>query len=1028
MPPASVYVETKPIKPIVKWQYEQITKCLLLIQGHAGDATCPCATEGEMCLRKHLLELQALCEETLPICDDEKQKQRLFDLAQEARELRADEELKLCGKVGKLDVDLAEWSRDRRKGFEQISLSCSIAKKGEPFKLHSSPAPPHAHTPALKTEVCQGLAKASETHVGYLHVPPDPVTGSHQWHRDWIGLYAKAQQVCGCSLMPPAPPQPFGWVGGKKQLSKTIVPMIPQHRTYVEPFCGAAAVFWKKEPSQVEVLNDLDPDLMRFYRNIGSVQHCRISSISKDWDRLKARTGRLEACEFLAQVLCSFADMRRNRVRDDKPDSGGGYHRCFADAPNFHKYLDDYKARLKGVKLYNRDWEVVVRQYDAPDTFFYLDPPYHGTSRDYRHAEDQLDRLSTVLPSLKGKWILSYDDHPDVRKAFKGSTIIAVSSHYTVQAGSNIKEGKQLLIANFPITKPPAPPASSQVIPEGYLVRGVRQRGLILGGEGGLWATDNVEHARSFGKILELVKKPERIKYDVDPVTEANYHRRENDKIDNVADMEKKDWDNIRKYWKGKGYQAIDFGPMHRDDAHDYWIFDANVERIPYGKPPAPPGGDEWRNYKEYRVHRYSILGTDFELYDAWEPDGSDHTTIMTFAEVWLGRVGSRILPPELEGLTPYSLDRFNKVRRWQETEYNRAYEVIKQAFPNIDLSRARYSMGEIMVRASGHPPTPPQGGHVMGNKTPFKLHSVRKAPPAPPAGLRTEYLSKAMTAVEGAIASLEKAVKFSGPMKPIEGDIWNEVLKIHTGLWAILQDIYRTMGIEAPSPLPPPGKYDIVWEGTVEDLVDTVAASDARASYYDAKSGAKIRINIDGIEDATEDDEPFYIEYKDDLFDAYNRKEAVMILTNIREGKEPFDQPPAPPGGIGESKARLLKAYKEYYPKRSELSGLFDEGADTDRIGDRWPRLAWIEVWIISYGVRFNLTPAQFENALNYLFEGKGTPPAPIALSADEAAIPGFGEKFEGCVLKAKRQKGVINPHAICRNSIRQKHGLKVG
>jgi len=118
------------LKPILRWQYEQIAKCLLLIQGHGANIECPCSSEGEMCLRKHYLELEALCEETLPICDDDNIKQKLFDLAKEARELRADEELKLCGKESKLDTDTADWAREWRKQFEQYSLACEVKQDG----------------------------------------------------------------------------------------------------------------------------------------------------------------------------------------------------------------------------------------------------------------------------------------------------------------------------------------------------------------------------------------------------------------------------------------------------------------------------------------------------------------------------------------------------------------------------------------------------------------------------------------------------------------------------------------------------------------------------------------------------------------------------------------------------------------------------------------------------------------------------------------------------------------------------------
>ena len=83
-------------------------------------------------------------------------------------------------------------------------------------------------------------------------------------------------------------------------------------------------------------------------------------------------------------------------------------------------------------------------------------------------------------------------------------------------------------------------------------------------------------------------------------------------------------------------------------------------------------------------------------------------------------------------------------------------------------------------------------------------------------------------------------------------------------------------------------------WKGNVRDLVNYVAGTDARETVIDARTGAKIRINIDGIDEDPSYGvaEPFYIESPDgeNLYDAYNRKEARMILSNIRKGKRDPD------------------------------------------------------------------------------------------------------------------------------------------
>ena len=60
------------------------------------------------------------------------------------------------------------------------------------------------------------------------------------------------------------------WMGGKTRLAKHILPLFPEHQTYVEVFAGGAALFYKKQPSKFEVLNDLNGELINLYR---VVQH-----------------------------------------------------------------------------------------------------------------------------------------------------------------------------------------------------------------------------------------------------------------------------------------------------------------------------------------------------------------------------------------------------------------------------------------------------------------------------------------------------------------------------------------------------------------------------------------------------------------------------------------------------------------------------------------------------------------------------------------------------------------------------------
>ena len=117
-------------------------------------------------------------------------------------------------------------------------------------------------------------------------------------------------------------------------------------------------------------------------------------------------------------------------------------------------------------------------------------------------------------------------------------------------------------------------PPESKRPPKGYLAHGERGGDLVLGqGEEGMWVTNNVEHAGSFGDKVVFVETPKNIKRSGDLVGDANYFRGQGNKIETVDELTSKDWGNIKSYYFKKGYQAVNFGPMHNDQADDIWIF-----------------------------------------------------------------------------------------------------------------------------------------------------------------------------------------------------------------------------------------------------------------------------------------------------------------------------------------------------------------------------------------------------------------------------------------------------------------------
>ncbi|MFP4070975.1 MAG: hypothetical protein ACLFTB_02900 [Desulfovibrionales bacterium] len=117
------------MKPILKWQYDQIVKELLLLQDHQTDASCPCASDGEMCVRKHLMTLEAYAQETVPMAENDENRDMLKAFADEAKDLREQEEKALCGKD--VPVSISQWTRGWRKKFERCSLVCESEQSSE---------------------------------------------------------------------------------------------------------------------------------------------------------------------------------------------------------------------------------------------------------------------------------------------------------------------------------------------------------------------------------------------------------------------------------------------------------------------------------------------------------------------------------------------------------------------------------------------------------------------------------------------------------------------------------------------------------------------------------------------------------------------------------------------------------------------------------------------------------------------------------------------------------------------------------
>lgn len=221
---------------------------------------------------------------------------------------------------------------------------------------------------------------------------------------------------------------PFPWLGGKSRMVNVILPFLPPHTTYVEPFGGAANLLLAKKLSQVEVYNDASGLLVNFFRVLQDPDQ-RASLL----DRLQwtpyARAEYARAVEHLDDpdpVMKAWAfftaqcqGISGGGSLGGRSDSNWGYSRVSDQAQAFRTHVEKLPAiavRLLGVQIEHGDGVEVLQRWDAPDTLFYIDPPYADATRTNKkgraayHCEIDDDGQRTLVDALlhlQGAAILS---------------------------------------------------------------------------------------------------------------------------------------------------------------------------------------------------------------------------------------------------------------------------------------------------------------------------------------------------------------------------------------------------------------------------------------------------------------------------------------------------------------------------------------------------------------------------------------------------------------------------------------------
>lgn len=250
-----------------------------------------------------------------------------------------------------------------------------------------------------------------------------------------------------------------GWLGGKSQLARTIIDLMPEHKTYAEVFGGAGWVLFKKTESPVEVINDVNDDLINLYRVLkfhfdAFITEFEMQLFSRTIfnDMKKSDRGLTDiqrAAKFYYLLRAAFGNQLDGTFSYSKVRKNGLKAR-----DELKKHLSSIHERLQNVIIENASYDYVIKRLDSPDTLFYLDPPYWDCENVYGKGiwskQDFYD-LKDHLDNIKGKFILSLNDKPEVRELFKDYKIQHKKIRWSVnnKAANEEHNGNELIITNF---------------------------------------------------------------------------------------------------------------------------------------------------------------------------------------------------------------------------------------------------------------------------------------------------------------------------------------------------------------------------------------------------------------------------------------------------------------------------------------------------------------------------------------------------------------------------------------------------
>ena len=223
---------------------------------------------------------------------------------------------------------------------------------------------------------------------------------------------------------------PISYYGGKQKMVPNILPLIPKHTVYVEPFAGGAAILFAKPWPDVsnkshyrEYLNDKDERLINFYRVLQTPEKRealieRLSlTLYSEAEHAKAKD--LESGSDIDRAWAFFVKIQQSFA---KKLQGGWGRAVFSENMqatwlNIVSRLPEYLERMASVGITCQDALKVIEQLDSPQTCFYCDPPYPGTDQGHYegYSAEDFQALVDTLDKCQGSFLLSNYDQPEAK-------------------------------------------------------------------------------------------------------------------------------------------------------------------------------------------------------------------------------------------------------------------------------------------------------------------------------------------------------------------------------------------------------------------------------------------------------------------------------------------------------------------------------------------------------------------------------------------------------------------------------------